>query len=162
MTMNSIEQIRNRLIASGLADDKNIIGCTTRELNEIATSAKRDLPDDYLWFMEVFGRGAGKFLRDVTMFYPQVLCLRSIAQEIVLDYEEFNMCLPSSAFVFAVRYSEQFLFFEELGSNPKVKFYMSGEPEIEIVGDSFLDVIESELGQAETQYGSIKGTPYDF
>jgi hypothetical protein len=112
--------------------------------------------------MAAFGHNAGRFLRDIDMFYPGVLLLRSVAEEIVADYEEFEIKLPASAFVFAMRQKEQFMFFDDAGNDPPVKYYMSGQPAITIIARSFWDLIESELNQAETNYAVIKGTVYEF
>lgn len=160
--MITTKQIYDRLISSGLADKNSIVGCSDEELNAIARVANRELPVPYREFMAAFGHKAGRFLRDIDMFYPGVLSLRSIAEEIVTDYEEFNVELPPSAFVFAMRQKEQFMFFDDTGNDPPVKFYMSGQPTITTFARSFWDVIESELEQAEANYAVIKDTPYEF
>jgi len=160
--MITTKQIYDRLISSGLATNNTIVGCSDEELYAIARVAGRELPVPYREFMAAFGHQAGRFLRDIDMFYPGVLSLRPIAEEIVTDYEEFNVELPPLAFVFAVRQKEQFMFFDDPGDDPPVKFYMSGQPAITTIGRSFWDVIESELEQAEASYAVIKDTPYEF
>ncbi len=160
--MITTKQIYDRLISSGLAAKNAIVGCSDEELNAIACVAKRELPIPYREFMAAFGHKAGRFLRDIDMFYPGVLSLRPIAEEIVTDYEEFNAELHPSAFVFAVRQKEQLMFFDDMGDDPPVKFYRSGQPAITTIARSFWDVFESELNQAEANYAVIKDTPYEF
>jgi hypothetical protein len=160
--MITTKQIYDRLISSGLADKNTIVGCSDSELYAIVREANRELPEPYREFMAAFGHNAGRFLRDIDMFYPGVLLLRSVAEEIVADYEEFEIKLPASAFVFAMRQKEQFMFFDDAGNDPPVKYYMSGQPAITIIARSFWDLIESELNQAETNYAVIKGTVYEF
>ncbi len=138
------------------------MGCSDDELYAIARVANRELPVPYREFMATFGHKAGRFLRDIDMFYPGVLSLRAVAEDIVTDYEEFDVELPVSACVFAMRQKEQFMFFDEMCHDPPVKFYMSGQPEIKTIARSFWDVIESELEQAEANYAVIKDTPYEF
>lgn len=160
--MTTTQQIRERLISSELATPESILGCSDAELGQIAVNAGRELPIAYRQFMTEFGKKAGRFLRDVEIFYPAVLSLRPVAGEIVQDYEEFQIELPSSAFVFAMRQKEQFMFFDGNSDDPPVKFYMSGDPEITTIAKTFWEVIESELDIAVESYEAIKGTPYDL
>ena len=160
--MTTTQQIQERLISSGLATPDSIIGCSDTELTQIATCAGRELPTAYRQFMAKFGKKAGRFLRDVEIFYPAVLGLRSVAEEIVRDYEEFQIELPSSAFVFSMRQKEQFMFFDDYSDDPPVKFYMSGDAGFTTIANRFWEVIESELEVAVENYEAIKGTPLDF
>lgn len=95
-------------------------------------------------------------------FSPTVLTLKTIAIEILRDYEEYNLSLPIDAFVFAMRNKEQFMFYSHDNDDPPIMFYMSGDHVISKIADSLWDVIEAELRQAEHAYSQIKGTPYDL
>lgn len=67
--MNS-QQLRERLINCGLANVNSIQGCSESELNQIVLAAGRSLPRDYREFMSGFGKQAGRFLRDLDIFFP--------------------------------------------------------------------------------------------
>lgn len=155
-------RLRERLLSSGLASTDSIQGCSEQELDQIALIAQRPLPAGYRDFMAAFGRHAGRFLRDIEMFFPAVLTLRPDAIEILKDYEENSLVLPERSFVFAMRYKEQFMFFGPDGDDPSVMFYMSGRAGIVLIARSFWDVIERELDIAEELYRQVKGTPYDL
>lgn len=154
--------LRQRLLASGLADAASIHGCTRSELDQIEVVAQRPLPSPYTDFMAHFGKGAGRFMRDVEIFFPEVLHLKPIALEILKDYEELELSLPSSAFVFAVRNKEQFMCFCDIADDPPVQFYMSGDVAISTIAATFWQLIESELDQCEWNYKQVKDTPYDL
>lgn len=160
--MDKNSQIRTRLLDSGLARASEIAGCSEQELDEIARVAKRKLPDSYREYMRCFGRGSGKFLRDVEMRFPAVLSLRSDAEGLIACEEEENFFLPESAFVFAIRQREQVMFFEEEGAEPAVMFYMYEDTKFTKVANCFWEIIESELRMAESWYKQVRGTPYDF
>lgn len=154
--------LRHRLLTSGLADPASIHGCSPGDLHQIEVVAQRPLPSSYADFMTNFGRGAGRFLRDVDIFYPKVLTLKPVAIEILQDYEELHLSLPPSAFVFAVRNREQFMCFSDITVDPPVHFYMSGDPAISTVAETFWEFIECELEQCERSYEQVKDTPYDL
>lgn len=159
--MNSTD-LRNRLLASRLADPASIHGCSASELDQIEVVAQRQLPRSYADFMTNFGKGAGRFLRDVEIFYPKVLSLKPVANEILQDYEELHLSLAPSAFVFAVRNKEQFMCFSDITVDPPVHFYMSGDPAISKVAETFWEFIECELEQCDRSYQQVKDTPYDL
>ena len=160
--MTTTTQVYERLVSSGLATPDSIIGCSDAELTQIAANAGRELPTAYREFMTKFGKKAGRFLRDVEIFYPAVLNLKPVAAEIVHDYEEIRIELPPQAFVFAMRQKEQFMFFDGNSDEPPVKFYMSGDSEIITIARTFWEVIESELDIAVEAFEAIRGTPYDL
>jgi hypothetical protein len=152
--------IYNRLIDSGLATPEFIQGCSVSEINQIEQIARRKLPADYLQFMFVCGKNAGRFLRDVEIFYPEVIGHRALAEEILTWDEDNLLKLPSSAFVFATRQGEAFMFFEEVSEDPQVKIYLSGKGnEFCNVSNSFRDLILTEIDSAAAIYQRIRGTP---
>ena len=159
--MNS-QLLRQRLIDTGLADSESIRGCSLDEVSQIEQAAQRSLPASYADFMSQFGKRAGRFLRDVDIFFPEVLSLHSVALDILKDNEDDELLLPQCTLVFAVRNKEQFLCFFGDGDNPSVKYYMSGDPGFSTVAQTFWDFIADELCLCEENYRKIKNTPYDL
>ena len=112
--------------------------------------------------MATFGRGSGRFLRDVEIHFPAVLGLGAVAVEILQDSPEMQISIPSECFVFAVRNKEQFMCFCEAGDDPPVKSYMSGNSKLSTVANTFGDFIFAELEMSEYHYAQVRGTPYDL
>jgi len=157
-----VKELHERLIRSGLADENSIQGCSEYELAEIAFAARRDLPTSYREFMATFGKKAGKFMADVDMFYPGVLSLRTTADEILDDLEQQRLSLPLRAFVFGIRYKEQFVFFADSTDDPEVCHYFSGDLKFRKIADSYWDHIEAELEEAERNEKETRGKYFDF
>lgn len=160
--MLTCDILYDRLIKSGLATEDSIIGCTELELGQIIKCSKRVLPSDYLDFMRRFGRKAGRFLSDIDMFYPSVLTLRSTAVEILMNGSDRLLTLPDDAFVFSVRYGEQFMCFSGTTDDAVILSYMFGDESFGNVGNSLRGFLLRELEYAEWGYKQIKGTPYDL
>jgi hypothetical protein len=55
--------------------------------------------------------------------------------------------LPKKAFVFSMRYEEQFMFFDASGliEEPPVFYYMTDDTAFTKVGDSIFDILEGEI-----------------
>ena len=107
--------------------------------------------------MSVFGRRAGRFLRDVDIFYPAVLELRLVLEELLSDDDGTELLsLPANAFVFAMRYGEQFMFFDASRPNAEIMYYAAWESSFRRIARSFSEVIESELQIAVEAYNQIK------
>lgn len=64
--------IRAEVIASGLAAENEVQGCTEAEVYEIERRLGRSLPLAYRHFLLAIGRRAGSFMRGSEMFYNQV------------------------------------------------------------------------------------------
>ncbi|QDT65251.1 SMI1/KNR4 family protein [Calycomorphotria hydatis] len=156
------DQVRSRLIQSGLASKNDIIGCSEGDLASLEQRVGLTLPSSYKEFMREFGRGAGKFFDDVCIYYDEIANLQYEASEILYDYPEHNLLLSTSTFVFSMRQGEQFTFFNCLEEDPPVWFYFEGHPAFERIADCFVDFLEAELRQAEDMYSKIRGTEFDF
>ena len=154
--------LRQRLLTSGLADPASIYGCSQSEIRQIEVAAQRPLPSPYVDFMENFGKGAGRFMDDVEIFFPDVLHLKPIAIEMLHDEEEPGPTLPPTAFVFAMRNKEQFVCFSDMTDDPSVQFYMFGDAEITTISATFWQFITSELEEGEHIHNQLKGTPFDW
>jgi len=139
-----------RLIAARCARPDEIIPCSEEDLHEVARRAPGPLPTAYLDFLYVVGRGAGRFLIDQDIYYPKMLDLNNYAKVILADVEGGALVLPADAFVFSIRYMEQFLFFHANGQsgNPPVFHYIDSQPCFRPIG-TFWEFVESELAISE-------------
>ena len=106
--MLNSDQLRERLLKSGLCTPATLIGCHESDLLRIEDHIGHRLPTAYKDVMRVLGRGAGDFESDVDMFYPSVVTMTDGIRE---ELEECEQELPKDAFVFAQRLGTQFLFF---------------------------------------------------
>jgi hypothetical protein len=136
----------DRLVAAGIATQDDIHGCTAAEVVTIEQSACCVLPRAYIEFLWAVGRGAGSFLYDQEVFYPKMLGLNAKANEILDDGEGGSLRLPDRAFVFTMRYGEQFLFFIADGArdNPPCFHYYERHGTFQPVG-TFWGFVNSEL-----------------
>ncbi len=147
-------QLVDRLIACDIARPAEILKCSEEDLREVAQKAPGPLPTSYLDFLRALGRGAGRFLPEQDVFYPHMLSLNDRAQDILGIWEEGNLKLPTNAFVFTMRYGDQFLFFNLDGDprNSQVHHYLIEQGFFRPVG-TFWGWIEEELQLAERASG---------
>jgi hypothetical protein len=139
------ESLKRRLLESGACSSDEICGCSEKEFHEIEMKAYGPLPKAYKEVMLVIGKGAGEFISDVDMFYPDVITLTEETREYLLDYE---VELPEDAFVFADRDGEQILFFrlqQSTEDRPVYKWSNEDPEEFKIVLPSIWNFIEEEL-----------------
>jgi hypothetical protein len=150
-----------RLIASKVAKPHQIRGCSESEIKRICDASALPLPNAYLEFLRVAGKGAGRFMWEVNQYYDDMLILNSEAEDILNDYEEGKLSLPDNAYVFSMRYGEQFLFFIADGStdNPPVYYYYEGDGKFTDLKKYFWEVIETELIEWEEDFRKTGDDP---
>lgn len=141
--MLSPEELRNRLMSSGLCKPGELRGCSDKELNRLESRIGRVLPAEYRKLMRVMGKGAGDFLSDLEMYYPKVLTLTDRMRLLVAEW----IILPEDAVVVADRDGEQMVFFHAgEGDDPAVYRWHDEEPKrFRKVYKSIWDFIEEEL-----------------
>src|SRR5262249_30342397 len=82
------------------------------------------LPESYVQFLRLVGRGAGEFMSDLTAFYPAVLDLTDDRRRRLARYS----VLPDDAFVIADRHGEQTLYIRlSEGPADASVYYWNGE-----------------------------------
>jgi hypothetical protein len=109
------------------------------------------LPYSYKVFLKNFGKGAGRLMDDVDIFYDSIFNLTKKAREILQD--EGDPILPENAFVFTMR-EGQFFFFkvDEITEDPPIFYYMELATEFIKKQDSIWNFVEEEIKFVE---GSI-------
>ena len=147
--MIELSELRERLLDAKLCTMESLRGCSTTDWKRVEKAAGRSLPEEYKDIMSVLGRGAGDFMSDVKMFYPDILTLTNKSREYVADELEF----PDDAFVVANRYGEQILFLrlDDMPNTPVYKWFDEKPTEYEKVFDSIWAFIEEELEAHEWQ-----------
>lgn len=143
----SFSELRARAIACGVTSAYNVRGCSNEQIEEIERQAGVPLPKAYKEFLFVMGRGAGRLMSDVDVYYDGMLELNKRAAWILDNWEEGKLQLPADAFVFSMRQGEQFMFFHtNTGvADPPIYYYMEGAGRFEKKFDSLPDFIEDEL-----------------
>jgi hypothetical protein len=151
-----------RLIASGIARFNQISGCTEIEIKDLQGRTGLKLPSAYVDFLSSVGHGAGGFLQDLDVYWPKMFELNAEAKEILENWEEGKLLLPDQAFVFSMRYGEQFLFFiaDRKSENPPVHHYYEGHGHFTRVAASFWDAIECELRMSEDVRRKYPDSPF--
>jgi len=141
----------SRLVSSGIAKPNEIIGCSDQDILLIQNKSGLQLPQAYIDFLIAIGRNAGSFMSDIDFLFPKVLGLNEAAADILNDWEEGKLVLPEKAFVFSMRYGEQFMFFiaDEDSDDPPVYFYFEKDGKFKKTGESIWRVIDSSLEMEE-------------
>lgn len=150
-----------RLVASRVAKPHQIQGCSEVEIKRVCDASALPLPKAYLDFLKVAGKGAGRFMWEVKQYYDDMLLLNSEAEDLLNDYEEGKLLLPQNAFVFSMRYGEQFLYFiaDGLCDNPAVYYYYEEDGKFTDLKKTFWDVIETELIEWEEDFRTTGDDP---
>lgn len=143
--------LKNMMLNLGLANPNLIKGCSKQEITKLERENNVIFPQSYKVFLENFGHGlGGRVMNDVDILYDQVFPLTSIARNEIL-IEEGDPILPEKAFVFSMRYGEQFMFFDASGliEEPPIFYYMADDTAFKKVGDSIFDILEGEIDFSE-------------
>ena len=162
--MENKEIIRNKLTSRAIRLKQNILqtgmgqinlvkGCSEEEIHKLEEKYNVVLPISYRIFLENFGNGiGGKVMNDIDFLYDSISSLTDIARNEIL-VEKGDPILPKQAFVFAMRYGEQFMFFDAngLSEDPPVFYYMENDPEFTKIGDSIFDIFEKAVGLRRKQ-----------
>ncbi|MGF1485801.1 MAG: SMI1/KNR4 family protein [Prochloraceae cyanobacterium] len=138
-------ELKKRIILSKIATVNQIKGCSNEEISILERSCGLILPYSYKIFLKTFGRGAGRLMRDMDIFYDSVFKLTEEAREILSDTKD--PVLPENAFVFTMRYGEQFFFFEinQGIDDPPIFYYLENATEFIKKFNSIWDFVEAEI-----------------
>lgn len=122
-----IAQATEQLVTFNIAKVDEIIGCTPSELREVELAQNIELPQIYKEFLLKMGKGAGRFYRGSSFFYPDILSLKSSAKEL-LQENNVSFDIPENAFVFFMHQGYQFSYFhiDTKTDNPSVYHYIEG------------------------------------
>jgi hypothetical protein len=139
--------LKQRLISLGVATAEDIFGCTSAEIERLQRNSGLQLPSSYIEFLRIAGKGAGRFMNDFDIHFEHLVDLNERAMRKLDRWEEGKLKLPVKAFVFCMRYGEQFMFFVADGNqaDPEIYHYYEGQGEFKKVANSFWEVIEGEL-----------------
>ena len=141
----TIPQLAQRIIAAGLAQPDEIVGCNTEEIESVEAKFDIKLPQTYREWLEIMGRGAGHYLAGSDTFYPDILQLREYAEELLTENGN-PFSLSPDAFVFLMHQGYQFLYFNTTPEHPDppVMYYIEGEA-LEVRWQSLSDYYEQVL-----------------
>src|SRR5262245_51944754 len=92
-----------RLLETGIASTDTIIGCLPEEIEHLEQTAGVRLPDEYRHYLRACGKSAGTFMIDCDAFYPELLGMQQQAKDVLTNWEDGRLSLPTSAFVFLMR-----------------------------------------------------------
>ncbi|WP_375559716.1 SMI1/KNR4 family protein [Bernardetia sp. OM2101] len=104
-----------------------------------------NLPIAYIEFLTVMGKGASRFMRGSSVFYPELLELKDWAKELT---DENNMSeLPKNAFTFWMHQGYQMAYFlVDDSPNPTVYYFSEGNKNNDwIEVSSFTEFLEMQL-----------------
>lgn len=137
------DQLISRLLACGISSSE-IKGCSEADIKRLQAKAAGPLPERYVDFLKLIGRGAGEFMSDLKAFYPDLLTLTATRKRALAEYA----VLPDDAFVIADRFGEQTMFIRlsEATDDCAVYYWNSERPrKTKVAFKSFWKFIEDEL-----------------
>jgi hypothetical protein len=137
MKQETIELVAKQLIESGLAQARDIKGCSDDEIAQIEAVYQVRLPSTYKAFLAGFGKGAGHFLEGSDFLFPAVLNLRSEAERLLItSHGPFR--LTRNHFVFVMHQGYEFLFLDtEFDNDPAVFLFTDGDEQPQQVYQRF-------------------------
>jgi len=140
-----------RLCNAHIAQPDQIRGCTDQEIRDIESRFGLRLPEAYRQFLRVAGHSAGGFWREVVFQLEKLEWINHEAREILRELEETRLELPKNAFVFSMRYGEQFMFFvaDDGSEDPRVYHFCIGFSDFRNTNASFSEILEDELAELE-------------
>lgn len=143
-----IEEFVDRLRTSLLAGRLPCRGCSSAEIEEIASGQNVALPAAYRAFLSMIGRGCGDFLVGSDCFYPAVLNVRDYAMDLLRE-GGVEAGLPDDAFVFLCHQGYEFLFFKtaDHAEDPAVYFYAEGMAAPEHRWSAFSEFLSATLNE---------------
>ena len=150
--MLSSEQLSNRITATGAIDTSDIVPCTPKNQQQLEQILKCSPPKAYRSFLSTMGRGAGEFVSELTIFFPDVLTNTAKMREILAAC---NQSLPDNTFVFIHQHGEQMLYLSlKSDDDPDVSRGSIEEPDqFPKLYTSIWDWIEEEVSGYEYCFG---------
>jgi hypothetical protein len=145
--MLSGRELVERLYATRLLEPGELKGCSEEDIASIEMRFEVRLPGRYKGFLRAIGRNPGPLMWDCEFCYEDLPDLDKFARRMLAAYEGESLKLPSKAFVWETRQSEQFMFFVADGTSddPPVFHYFEEDGQFERVADSVWVPIEQEL-----------------
>lgn len=137
-------RLKQSILQSRMGKVNLIQGCSEEEIQKLEKQHNVIFPISYRIFLNNFGHGiGGKVMNDIDFLYDSISSLTDIARNEIL-VEKGDPILPKQAFVFAMRYGEQFMFFDAngLSEDPPIFYYMENDTEFTKIGDSIFDIFE--------------------
>lgn len=130
-------EIRDQLVANGIAAVTDIYGCTQLEIENLERLVGSPLPLAYKQFLLAIGHGAGAFLNGTDVFYGQVATLTDAAKMLLAE-NGLPDELPKDGFVFYMHQGYEFGYFQTGdGADPPVYQYVEGNGAPKLVWPSF-------------------------
>jgi len=123
---------KDQIVASGLAKEEEVVGLPLDAISEIEAAQQVCLPAAYRQCISQCGRAAGRLSFDAEFFYPELLELKQMLGEMLVDVgSEWRP--PTSAFVFAAYQGFQFFYFicGESDDPPVYRLIDGGTPKLE-------------------------------
>ncbi|WP_147129423.1 SMI1/KNR4 family protein [Nocardia ninae] len=119
-----------------MATVDEITGCTADEVAEVVSSAPDGfpIPDEYLAFLEILGRGAGGFFVGTDLFFPSLLAANEAAADVSSGPGE-TLSLQNRFFI--GHHQGYKVYYFDPGSEA-VYAYQEGCPENQRLANSFL------------------------
>ncbi|MFE9582091.1 SMI1/KNR4 family protein [Nocardia sp. NPDC006044] len=134
--IESMRTLCQDLVDAGFASADEVVGCTAEEIAQIVSTALDGfpVPDEYIAFLEVLGRGAGSFFVGTDLFYPSLLEASEAAADISSGSGE--VLSLRDRFFFGHHQGYKVYFFDR--GSEAVYAYQEGTPENQLLADSFL------------------------
>lgn len=143
------------MIADGVtATAKQLHGLTPSEIEEVERDQLTPLAEAYRQFLELAGRGAGRFLRGSDAFYPAILGLGHYARELLAE-NEVPFTLADDDRVILMHQGYQFDFLRGIDRDPEVWSYCEGSGEPILTYSHFTDWLDDMVRQETKSWAKL-------
>ncbi|WP_030443678.1 SMI1/KNR4 family protein [Actinoplanes subtropicus] len=125
MTNDRVRELVAAVADGVTATAEQLQGLTEAEIEEVERDQSAPLARSYRQFLELVGRGAGRFLRGSDVFYPSVLGLGDAARAL-LEENQVKFVLTNEDRVILMHQGYQFDFLRGAGPDPEVWSFCEG------------------------------------
>jgi hypothetical protein len=141
--MAAVKSLLDGLVTSGALRPDDLIGCSPEEIEQVRLDQRVScLPDEYVCFLRLAGRGAGELLRGSDAFYPQLLGIKSDVGALLTD-SGAEVALGAESLVIGMHQGYQAFWIPCItATEPEVVMFQEGDPDIRQKWDgiaSYLD-----------------------
>ncbi|MEU6642423.1 hypothetical protein ABZ863_07715 [Saccharomonospora sp. NPDC046836] len=96
----TMDQLSQRMIVSGVATSETIIGCTPGEVAELRADHRVErLPEQYEQFLLAMGKQSGRLLRGTDIFYPHNFRLDDDGRELLAENDVLHLLSGGSIII---------------------------------------------------------------
>ncbi|MCB1024491.1 MAG: SMI1/KNR4 family protein [Acidobacteria bacterium] len=135
-------QLIEKLVDYGVTSLADIRGCSALDISRLEDDLAVPLPETYKEFLVCMGRGAGRFLNSIDIYFESIVGNQRAAAELLKE-DKNGFVLSEMDFVFAMNQGYEFMYFDlkQDTEDPAVYYYIEGSKMPEKKFEKFSDFL---------------------